>query len=48
MQGKDDDRNLDSSEIKISTFILLIRFSHSTCNARPIRPHQNKKSSPLL
>jgi hypothetical protein len=38
MWGKDDDQNLDNSEIKISIFILLIRFNHSTCNAHPIHP----------
>jgi hypothetical protein len=48
MRGKDDDQNLDSSEIKISMFILLIRFNHSTCNAHPICPHQMKRNSPLL
>jgi hypothetical protein len=36
MRGKDDDWNLDSSEIKISIFVLLIRFNHSTCNAHPV------------
>jgi hypothetical protein len=33
---------LDSLKIKISIFILFIRFNHSTCNARPIRPHKIK------
>jgi hypothetical protein len=35
--------NLDSSEIKSSIFILLIRFNHSTYNAHPIRPHKIKE-----
>jgi hypothetical protein len=35
--------NLDSSKIKISIFILLIRFNHSTCNARPIYPNKIKR-----
>jgi hypothetical protein len=48
MRGKDDDWNLDSSEIKISIFILLIRFNHSTCNASSYSSSQNKKSSPPL
>jgi hypothetical protein len=43
MRGKDDDQSLDSSEIKISIFILSIRFDHSTCNAHPIRPHKIKR-----
>jgi hypothetical protein len=35
--------HLDSSRIKIIIFILLISFNHSTCNARPIRPHKIKR-----
>jgi hypothetical protein len=35
--------NLDDLKIEISIFILLIRFSHSICNDRPIRPHQIKR-----
>jgi hypothetical protein len=36
-------KNLDSSRIKIIIFISLIRFNHSICNARPIRPHKIKR-----
>jgi hypothetical protein len=43
MRGKDDDWNLDSSEIKISIFILFIRFNQSACNACPICPHKIKR-----
>jgi hypothetical protein len=43
MREKDDDHNLDSSKIKISIFILLIRLNHSTSNAHPVRPHKIKR-----
>jgi hypothetical protein len=48
MLVKDDDRKLDSLKIKISIFILLIRYNHFNIQCTTYPSLQNKKSSPLL